>query len=222
MGIVIFVSKTPRTSFCSLQLFSMPTLPPAIFQSSLLLGWVFKVCSDKDKQLKRNKSVIRAFRHVEAVYDHSNENHMLKLTHYIAEYLCVTLCDCWLPALKIIWCTLRVHVIFITSLPWRANWHFACVVRSIRSYGVTDYNVAISHGTQNDICIFGIFCRHTDWAEWMCMLYVRSLSISIYSVCHAATSFGCHHTRFVVITIETKWRGFKTRMWRTYLVAERV
>lgn len=45
-------------------------------------------------------------------------------------------------------------------------------------------------------------------------------TLTLFEPCR--TSFGCHHRQFVVITIETKWHGFKSWMCHTYLVAARV
>lgn len=52
--------------------------------------------------------------------------------------------------------------------------------------------------------------------------FVVTLAAALIQIAIAATSFGCHHTQFVVITIGTKWHGFTTWMCRTHLVPQRV
>lgn len=150
------------------------------------------------------KSVIHAIRHVDVPRSIGKREIPEPQSTNAFNYV-VYLCDCWLPALEITRCTLRTHDAYIAPLPWQANWHSARIARPPSS--VIQRGNILAAKTRY-VTIFGIFCP-------CCMRF-------IHSACYGATSFSCHHTQFVVITIETKWREFKTRMWRTHLVAERI
>lgn len=132
--------------------------------------------------------------------------------HTTLSHICMSLCDRWLPALKMIRCTLRAnepHAISIKLLVWRANWYSAFVAIAIRLSLATSCHFPIAVKTIYAFLAYSLAVV----AHW------RRLSFRLEP---CRTSFGCHHRQFVVITIETKWRGFESWMCHTYLVAERV